>query len=301
MDSIESLAKLSKDIKAASTTLNAGSIRFLIDIYYQVQKYRIMSAAQLRQQPEEPNKLIQWMATNTRTLENNIKTALGAFANNLRVGAWLQSICGIGPVISAGLLAEIDIRKARHASQIWAYAGLTNAKWNKGEKRPWNARLKTLTVFKLGSCFIKVQNKPQDYYGKLYATRKAAEQVRNDNDGFAEEAKTILANKTYRHETDAYKAYITGKLPPAHLVARARRYTVKIFLSHLHQIMHEDYYGTKPDVPYIIANDPAHTHFISPPNYPLTVTGEPLKSFYDRPITSIIPPPDEQDEIPDIE
>ena len=293
---VNPLLKLNKDIKAASTKLNSGNIRFLVDLYYQMQRHRIMSAAQLRQQDSEPNKLIELMAKNSHIFENIIKNALGHFASSLRVGAWLQSICGIGPVISAGLLAEIDIRKARHASQVWAFAGLVSTrKWNKGEKRPWNARLKTLTVFKLGECFIKVQNNKKDFYGKIFATRRALEQQRNDSGEYAEEAAKILQNKKYNKDTDAYKAYITGKLPPAHLKARARRYAVKLFLSHLHQVMHEDYYGTKPDVPYIIANDPAHTHFINPPNYPLTVEGIPLKTFYDRPVT-IIPKIKEDEE-----
>jgi hypothetical protein len=43
------------------------------------------------------------------------------------------------------LLARIDIVKAPTAGHIWRYAGLDpTVRWNKGEKRPWNAGLKVL-------------------------------------------------------------------------------------------------------------------------------------------------------------
>ena len=56
--------------------------------------------------------------------------------------------------ISAGLMANIDITKVQTAGQIQAFAGLDPTReWNKGEKRPYNARLKAL-CWKIGQCFI---------------------------------------------------------------------------------------------------------------------------------------------------
>jgi hypothetical protein len=51
---------------------------------------------------------------------------------------------------------------------------------------------------------------------------------------------------------------------------RAKRYAVKLFLSHLHYVMHEHHYGVAPNLPYILtAQSSVHTHFIAPPNWPL--------------------------------
>ena len=57
-------------------------------------------------------------------------------------------------------------------------------------------------------------------------------------------------------------------LPPGRIHARARRYAVKLFVSHLHHVMYEAEFGTPPPKPYIFTR-PEHTHFIAPPEpYP---------------------------------
>ena len=62
--------------------------------------------------------------------------------------------------------------------------------------------------------------------------------ARNDHGDYAERAALILTQKKFDKKTDAYKAYSSGNLPPAHIHAMARRYAVKLFLSHLHGEMH---------------------------------------------------------------
>lgn len=53
------------------------------------------------------------------------------------------------------------------------------------------------------------------------------------------------------------------KLPPAHIDARAMRYAVKIFLSHLHEIMYKRQLGKNPPLPYPMAHL-GHVHKIEP-------------------------------------
>jgi hypothetical protein len=73
--------------------------------------------------------------SNTIELENQIKVILDAYTRNHPVGTWLQSITGIGPVISAGLLANIDITMAPTAGHIWSFAGIDpNRIWHGAEK-----------------------------------------------------------------------------------------------------------------------------------------------------------------------
>lgn len=268
---LEALNKLKRDIKNAGTTLSKEEARYLVDLYYQMQEYRKASDNQVRQLQKEDNKepheTLAFFANNFRTLERNIKSVLQVYAESKPIGQWMLSICGIGPVISAGLMANIDITKVQTAGQIQAFAGLDPTReWHKGEKRPYNARLKTL-CWKIGQCFIKVQNNEEDVYGKIFAIRKAYEIERNEKGELADQAKAKLEKYNIGKNTDAYKWYSQGKLPPAHINQRASRYAVKIFLSHLFSVWYEMEHKEKPPKPYAIAilN---HAHEIPIPNWP---------------------------------
>ena len=206
---LEALNKLKRDIKNAGTTLSKEEARYLVDLYYQMQEYRKASDNQVRQLQKEDNKepheTLAFFANNFRTLERNIKSVLQVYAESKPIGQWMLSICGIGPVISAGLMANIDITKVQTAGQIQAFAGLDPTReWNKGEKRPYNARLKTL-CWKIGQCFIKVQNNEEDVYGKIFAIRKAYEIERNEKGELADQAKAKLEKYNIGKNTDAYK------------------------------------------------------------------------------------------------
>lgn len=268
---LELLAKLDADVKKAATQLGQRSVRSLVDLYYQIQRFRIRAAGQVRSSDAgDPNLVVQWSFENMRRLEGNLRVLLGVFAKEYRVGQWLQSICGIGPVISAGLLAHLDVRGCKNAGHFWSFAGLDpTKKMEKGKKRPWNGELKTLVVFKAGECFVKVQNNTNDFYGQLYATQKRKLIERNEAMEFADAAKLVLEEKSYRKDTVAKTCYEAGQLPPAHIHARARRWMAKLFLSHVHHVMFEDFYGERPMQPYSFEHCPGdHRHFIDPPNWP---------------------------------
>jgi hypothetical protein len=102
------------------------------------------------------------------------------------------------------------------------------------------------------------------FYGVIYKTRKEQETTKNNNGDFAQQAADILAKRNYNKATDAYKAYIQGRLPPAHIHARARRYAVKLFLAHLHEEMYVQKFGVAPPLPYPIAHL-GHAHKIERP------------------------------------
>lgn len=252
---LEPIAKLTKDLKEASKILSRMEARYLVDTYYQIQEYRKATANQIRSMQEagEPCEVLTWLLENVRTLENQIKRALDAYTQSDEVGRWMQSIVGIGPVIAAGLLAHIDIEKAPTVGHIWSFAGLSpDAKWEKGKLRPWNAKLKTL-CWKIGQSFVKVSNNPKDIYGKIYISRKEYELQNNEAGMYADQAKKKLETTNIGKNTEAYKWYSQGKLPPAHIQQRAERYAVKIFLSHLHELWYENHYGEKPPKPFAIA------------------------------------------------
>ena len=260
------ITRLTKDLKDSAALLLPQQVRFLVDDYYQMQGNRTRAKNQERSLNEsgEPSGVIEWQARNALFQENQIKNALAAYAAGQVMGRWMLDLVGIGPVIAAGLLAHIDISMAPTAGSIWRYAGLDpTAEWNKGEKRPWNASLKVL-CWKLGESFVKVSNNENDVYGKLYKTRKDIEIAKNERGDFADQAAAKLKKYNIGKTTDAYKAYSIGKLPPAHIHARAKRYAVKMFLSHLHEVWWTHKFGSPPPVPYVFSLA-EHTHKIEPP------------------------------------
>lgn len=248
-----SIKKLDKDLRLAAKGMSDDEARYLVDTYYAMQKMRITCDARMRSMENEPVAVIEWTGLQSRTMENQIKISLDVYTYNHPTGEWLRGVKGIGPVIAAGLLAHIDINKAPTVGHIWRFAGLDpTTEWKKGQRRPWNAQLKTL-CWKAGESFVKVSNSEGALYGGLYRQRKALEQIKNDNGDFAEQARERLERFNIGKTTDAYKAYSQGKLPPAHIHARARRYAVKQFLSDLHAMMYRTILHREPPLPYPIA------------------------------------------------
>lgn len=300
--------KLNKDIKAAAKTLQDREARYLVDLYYQFQDNRIRAAGQIRSMDQdvvakEPHQILDWVFEQSEKLEGSIRSVLGLYAKNRVVGAWSQSIVGIGPVISAGLIANISMetwqcmapqeerikrkpadrcreqnscsaachkRPTNTVGQIWRFAGLDpTVKWEKGKVRPWNASLKRL-CWLIGQSFVKVSNNKNDFYGAYYKLRKEKEQASNEAGLFAAQAEEILTRKKIDKKTEAYKAYSIGKLPPAHIQQRAERYAVKLFLSHWHKVAFVEKYNTLPPAPYVITKM-GHSDVIDAPNWPFPI------------------------------
>ena len=272
MEQLESIKRLARDVKSAAVTLSTQEARFLVDTYYGMQDERIRADGQVRamEKSDEPHSVLSWLSDQSTTLEGQIKRALDAYSASHPLGEWARSIVGIGPVIAAGLLAHIDIEKAPTAGHIWNFAGLNpDVKWEKGKKRPWNATLKTL-CWKIGESFVKVSNNENDFYGKIYAARKASEIAKNDAGDFAPLAAAALLAKKFGADTQARKYYEEGKLPPAHVHARAKRYAVKLFLSHYQHVGWVLAFNEAPPKPYVMVHM-GHAHYIPPPNFSQSV------------------------------
>lgn len=264
---LEPIKRMERDIRNASRTLSVAEVRFLVDAYYTMQHDRIRSAHQERMLTAgaEPHDVISWLKVQQSTLEKQVQGALDAYSGSRVPGIWARSIVGIGPVITAGLLAHIDVKQAPTVGHIWAFAGLDpTAEWKEGEVRPWNAALKRL-CWLIGESFTKVSSNERDVYGQIYKQRKLIEVERNEAGKFADQAAHSLAVKRFGKETDARKHYEAGRLPPARIHLRAQRYAVKLFLAHFHTVLHWTELGTLPPMPYIF-NRPEHTHYLGPPN-----------------------------------
>lgn len=301
---VETLDKdIVKRLRAGDAVpMGSSEVRYMVDLYYQMQEQRIINgnrvkgllrdAAKTGNEPE-PHEIIKWAEDQSATMEAQVKRALTAYVACHPLSWFFDQTTGIGPVIAAGLLAHIDISKCPTVGHIWSFAGLDpNKKWEKGQKRPWNAALKVL-CWKAGESFVKQQSNKNDIYGKVYAQRKEYEWEKNLNGELAEQAKQTLEERRFGADTDAILWYsgkicpvkvraalAAGKLvakdclaedgnglpmlPPSRLHLRASRYAVKLFLSHLHHRWYEMEFGKEPPKPYIIEHG-GHVHFIAPP------------------------------------
>lgn len=263
---LDPVARLTRDLRVGALSLGDKEARFLVDSYYIIQDDRKRSKSQLSEldRSNEPNSIIEWFFDQNSILEKEIQKALDAYTSGHPMGSWMRQIYGTGPVISAGILAHIDIKKAPTAGHIWHFAGIAGDNqrpWLKGQKRPFNAALKTL-CWKTGQSFMKFSNNPQCFYGKIYRERKEFEIKNNEEKKYFDQAKK--AAEKVGKTTEAFKYYSEGKLPPAHIDARARRYAVKLFLSHLHDVWYKQEFKTAPPNPYPIAHL-NHAHYIPPP------------------------------------
>lgn len=272
--SLAPIAKLDRDMMNTVATLGPDSTRYLVDTYYQIQESRkalanqIRAVSQRRDEGESTAALDHFLAQ-VSALERQMGNSLSYWSDQWLVGRWAKSQVGVGPILTAAFLAHIDITKANTAGSIWRYAGLDpSVVWNKGEKRPYNARLKVL-CWRQGDSFVKQRNREGCFYGQVYESRKNFE-VARDLEGYnAEEARRTLETKNIR-KPDTRQWYESGHLPPGRLDLRARRYAVKLYLSHWHEVAYWAHHGTLPPLPYPIANPhmPEHSELVAPPNAP---------------------------------
>jgi len=346
MNEIEtgSWVRLTADLKEASKLLGAKEARWLVDTYQSIQKLRIavgnrIEAASLE---GEPASVLNWNLGNLLILEGDITAAIKVFSNSYASGVWLQGICGIGPILAAGILATFDIRTAPTVGHWWRYAGLdptlrwlssddakklakavvgpqsvevtwdhiveaarqvkrrpdsiVKAHWmlkskantrktNKPKEvvdkppltkvddlakalavRPFNASAKKL-CFLISDQFVRQRNRTNGrFYGSIYEERKAYDQERNNKGLLADQARKGSSRCTDRH-----------------IELRARRYVVKMFMSHFHAKFYEEYYGKDAPLPYPFTDHCGgdHRHFVGRPQHSVTKEGlRSLKQLY---------------------
>ena len=292
-----------KQFRQHGALISDSGARFLVDHYDAMQDQRIRAGNQIGAlkrlaekagRSEEPHEALDYLNAQFSHLEKQIGKMLAVYVSTHEMGWFFEQTMGIGPILAAKLLAHIDITKAPTAGHIFNYAGLNPERvWAKGQLRPFNARLKK-ACWLLGDSFVKTSSREGSYYGKLYRARKREEWARNVAGELVEQAEAKLGKCRIGESTDAIQWYEgrmdprkvaaaldagdkPGKacaadapeagvrmLPPAHIDARARRWAVKLFLSHLHERWYESHYGEKPPKPFAIAQL-GHAHQIHPP------------------------------------
>ena len=122
----EPYRRLSADLRKAAETMSDTEVRYLIDLYYSLQEGRKRGDNQLRASSadQEPNTLTAFLSQQVAAMEGACNSALQIVARRTRTGRWLMGIKGISGVLTAGLLASVDIAHAPTAASVWRFAGL---------------------------------------------------------------------------------------------------------------------------------------------------------------------------------
>ena len=174
------------------------------------------------------------------------------------------------------------------AKTQWSYSHIRDRAWDDKKEKwskaniisacsmvPYNKELKSF-CYLLGEQFHWNCNNDQSLYGTLFSERKALEEKRNAEGAFSDQASNKL-DKLISKDTNAYKAYSEGKLPTAHINNRAKRWAVKIFISHLFEEMYRVEYGEKPPRYYSLEKLEGMHNKLILPEVPFTpVNGEPM-------------------------
>lgn len=265
--SVTTKTVLPRDLRRAASSLGPDEARFLVGLYYQMQKNRIRAAHQVRKltQTDEPHDTLAWFMSEANDLEDAVKSALDGYSSGQDLGKWAKSIHGVGPVIAAGLLAHIDIRRVSTVGQIWRFAGLDpTSEWNKREKRPHNGDLKRLCWI-LGESFKRFSAADACVYGHAYRDRKAFEVAQDEEGEHAEQARQTLATRNIT-DKELKAVYESGRLPAGRLDLRATRWATKLFLAHYFEVGHWLVKGESPPKPYVLSHL-GHVDYVAPPNF----------------------------------
>ena len=224
--------------------LDNNSVRKIVTSYNKIQEAKTSVEAILSK--DDSIEIIDQMVQTLSSIDQIVKRPLTNFIGDSQVGQWAMSQYGIGPVLTAGLLSHIDITKANTAGAIWRYAGFDpNA--SKSSKTAYNGELKNI-CWKIGVNFSKYSNRSQCFYGKLYL----------------QDLNRRTENNNSLHPLNSFEN--SHKLAEDHIDAQARRFAVKIFLSHFHAIAYEEHYGIKPDRPTHISIDGQEKEILIPNN-----------------------------------
>jgi len=174
-------------------------------------------------------------------LEEEMDRDIAGIVKDYPIFHYVSSVKGIGPILSAKLIAMIDISRSPTVSALWRYAGYAvidgeRERPVKGQKLSYNKTLKT-TVYLVGDSFLKSRSPYRDIYDKA--------------------VEFYQANRPEWTE--------------GHCKRAARRKMVKRFLSHLWEVWRQ-LEGLPVREPYV-HEYLGHTSYESPQEYGWPVVG----------------------------
>lgn len=287
------LQALVKRVSKGELKLTGDEARILLGTYDDIQTARMASARRFATVGgEEVAELVDAAMGRLKALERWTARVLKAYALTTPWGRWALSIKGVGPIGAAGLCVYVDPARFSSVGKVWRTFGLDpTIKWGKGQKRPYIPAAQRL-AYLIGESIIKVGDRGP--YGPLYKRRKAYEWERNLSGQLSKAAQEMLprateyqrlwvegrvnpeyARKVAEGKVAAHQKPVLLKegevgvpmLPPVVIHARARRWVVKLLISHFWEVRYWYTFNKRPPLPYAIAHK-GHVDYIPPPNAP---------------------------------
>lgn len=241
-------------------------LRYLTDLYDQAQKLRIgvdnrIRAASQGADGGDPDPELREVATDMLAVERKIFRRMKREIKDHPAWPWMEGVKGIGPTLGTKILGLIgQIETFDTVSKLWAFSGYAvrdgkRERPVKGKKIGYSVRLKT-ALYLAGDSFVKSRSPYRDLYDdrkERYLRDKQLVVIRRlvpEADSPDEE---LLVSKAMRarlvklcNEREEGAAWTDG-----HVEAAARRYMVKIFVSHLWEVWREEEgFPTRP--PYAL-------------------------------------------------
>lgn len=165
------------------------SLANLVRFHNQLQRLRIAQgnrafAARELDKVEEAELHSSWHA-DLHTLEKQVEKQYKGMLDEQPGWDWMKRIRGVGELLSAAILSEVDFERADTISALWRYAGLgvkdgKREYPTKGEKLPYNKELKKKMYL-----FAVTQLRSKGPYGPYYYEAKEKYQGRTDEEGKA--------------------------------------------------------------------------------------------------------------------
>lgn len=225
-----------------------NTLRALVDLRdKQIQKARIQFGNRVkaiermadRSNGQQSDVVERWFDV-FQTLEKTLDSDIKRLVKDEEIFEEMSQIKGLGPILSAKILAMVDIERANTVSGLWKYAGYGVGNYWQDEDGKIKAPQVGFVWDKDQGCKVKVQPEPQPDWmlvqlrdrpveGFLLAYNKRLKiTVRLVGESF------IKSNSPYRLIYDNAKVRYDGRdWTPLHIHNAALRKMCKIFLSHL--------------------------------------------------------------------
>lgn len=201
--------KLNADLRALAKTMARDDCRALVWLYYKFQEDRKRGGNQISQAKaaKRPTQILEHFLLSIQQQERKIQVLAQLFASASSLGRWALSVFGVGPILAAGFLTELDEAPPQYVGHWWSFAGLSpNIVWEKGQKRPYNAGLKTL-LWKFAQVQKFLMNSEKSFYGPYYKQRKAFEIQQTVTGQHILQAQKSLSDFEFGEDTMAIRWY----------------------------------------------------------------------------------------------